>query len=203
MLNRIFSREAILLVAFIWAVFLIDLVLPGISFNHLGIQPRNLEGLTGIFLSPFLHGGFSHIISNTIPLLLLSAFVRLSIGSKKMLIVMFTGVICSGLGTWLFSSGDLVIGASGLVFSLIGFLLADAWVSPSLRSWTVAILSFVLYGGTLLSLFVFLPFVSWAAHFWGFISGIAISLMLRSPRKKKLLSTNSKTVNYQPKGRKT
>jgi membrane associated rhomboid family serine protease len=202
-LNRIFPQEALLFVAAIWAVFLVDLMLPGISFNHLGIQPRNLEGLTGIFLSPFLHGGLSHIISNTIPLLVLSAFVRLSIGSRKVLTVMFTGVVCSGLGTWLFSSGHLVIGASGLVFSLIGFLLADAWFSPSLRSWTVAILSFVLYGGILLSLFVSSPYVSWAAHFWGFISGIVIALLLRSPRKNRLLSRNYQPANHHLRGRKT
>lgn len=191
-----------LLVAVIWAVFIIDLVLPGITFNHFGILPRKLEGLTGIFLSPFLHGGLSHITSNSIPLLLLSAFVRLSIGSRQMLVVMFIGVVGSGLGTWLFSLGGLVIGASGLVFSLIGFLLADAYFSPSLRSWTVAILSFFLYGGALLSLFVSLPFVSWAAHFWGLVSGITIALFLRSPRQKKLPLRNYRSVNYHFKGRK-
>jgi membrane associated rhomboid family serine protease len=184
-LNLIIPNEAILLVAVLWAVFIIDLVLPGITFNHFGILPRKIEGLTGIFASPFLHGGLSHIISNSIPLIILSALVRISIGSKQMLVVMFIGVVGSGIGTWLFSSGDLVIGASGLVFSLIGFLLADAYFSPSLRSWTVAILSFVLYGGTLLSLFDFLPFVSWAAHFWGLVSGIAIASLLRSPRQNK------------------
>ncbi|MFT5701315.1 MAG: membrane associated rhomboid family serine protease [Desulforhopalus sp.] len=182
MLNRIFSREAIFIVAVMWGVFLIDLVLPGISFNHLGIKPRNFQGLIGILFSPFLHGGFSHIIANTIPLLLLSGFVRLSIGPQKMLYVMSIGVLGSGLGTWLFSSGDLVIGASGLVFSLIGFLLADAWFSPTLRSWTVAILSFFLYGGALLSFFVYVPFISWAAHFWGFCSGLAIALSMRRSR---------------------
>lgn len=178
----IFPRETIFLITVMWGVFIIDLALPGISFDHFGIHPRKLDGLTGILLSPFLHGGLSHIISNSIPLIILSALVRISIGSKQMLVVMFTGVLGSGLGTWLFSSGGLVIGASGLVFALIGFLLADAYFSPSLRSWTVAILSFVLYGGALLSLFGFVPFISWAAHFWGLVSGIAIASLLRSPR---------------------
>ena len=181
----IFPSVAIFLVAVMWGVFIIDLALPGLTFDHFGIYPRKLNGLTGILLSPFLHGGLSHIISNSIPLIILSALVRISIGSQRLLVVMFIGVVGSGLGTWLFSSGGLVIGASGLVFSLIGFLLADAYFSPSLRSWTVAVLSFVLYGGTLLSLFSFLPFVSWAAHFWGLVSGIAIASLLRRPRQDK------------------
>ena len=176
-----------LLVAVMWGVFIIDSVLPGITFNHFGILPRKLDSLTGIFVSPFLHRGLAHILSNSIPLLVLSALVRLSIGPTQMFVVLFIGCIGSGLGTWLFGSSNLVIGASGLVFALIGFLLADAYFSPSLRSWTVAILSFILYGGALLSLFDLLPYVSWAAHFWGLVSGIAIALLLR---------------NY-PKGRKT
>lgn len=183
MLKRIIPQEALFLVAAMWVVFIIDMVLPGISFDHLGIRPRRLDGLTGILLSPFLHGGLSHIISNTIPLLVLSAFIRMSIGSKRMLIVLVCGVVGSGLGTWAFSSGGVVIGASGLVFSLIGFLLADAYFSPSLRSWAVAILSFALYGGALLSIFSFLPFISWAAHFWGLVSGIFIASLLKVKSK--------------------
>ncbi len=190
------------LVAVIWAVFIVDSVLPGVNLNQFGILPRKLHGLIGIFLSPFLHGGLYHITSNTIPLLLLPAFVRLSTGSRKMIFVLIVGVVGSGFGTWLFSSGGLVIGASGLVFSLIGFLLADAFFSPTLRSWAVAILSFFLYGGALLSLFVFLPFISWAAHFWGLISGIVIAHILRNPRQYKLPARNYNSVNRHLKNRK-
>ncbi len=180
MFKRIIPLEALALVAVMWLVFILDMLLPGISFDHFGIRPRRLDGLTGILFSPFLHAGLSHIISNTIPLVVLSAFIRLSIGSGRLLVVILGGVVGSGLGTWVFSSGGVVIGASGLVFALIGFLLADAYFSPSLRSWAVAILSGVLYGGALLSIFVFLPFISWAAHFWGLVSGIGIALLLKT-----------------------
>jgi membrane associated rhomboid family serine protease len=181
-LNRILPVEAMLLVAVMWAVFIIDLVLPGITFNHLGILPRNIAALPGILMSPFLHGGFYHLISNSIPLLVLPALIRLSIGQTQMLVVMVAGGIGSGLGTWVFGFNNLVIGASGVVYALIGFLIADAWFRPTLRSWGVAIISFVLYGSVLLSLFVFLPYISWVAHFWGLVSGIAIaSLLKKSP----------------------
>jgi membrane associated rhomboid family serine protease len=179
MLSRIFSAEILILVAIIWIVFIIELVVPGVSFQHFGILPRKLEGLKGILFSPFLHGGLSHIVSNTVPLLVLTALMRVSPGPKKMFMVLLIGAVGSGLGTWIFSSGDVVIGASGVVFALIGFLFADAWFSPSLRSWAVAISAFVLYGGALSSIFVYVPFISWAAHFWGLISGVASAIVLK------------------------
>ena len=143
MIKHIIPTEALWLVALIWGIFLIDLLLPGITFNHFGIHPRRLDGLTGIVVSPLLHGGFIHIISNSIPLLVLSALIRLSVGSSQMRLVMVAGVVGSGVGTWFFATGDTVIGASGLVFALLGYLLADAYFNPSLRSWGIAIASMI------------------------------------------------------------
>jgi len=171
--------EMWLILAAMWVVFAVDFLLPGISFNGYGIRPRTLDGLPGIILSPFLHGGLVHIVSNTVPLIVLSILVRVSVGSVRLLQIVVLGVIGSGIGTWIFSMGGLVVGASGLVYALIGFLFADAWFKPSLRSWLIAIISFVLYGGALLSLFTILPFVSWAAHFWGFVAGVLIAWLYR------------------------
>ena len=183
MIKRIVPAAALLLIAVMWSVFVIDLVLPGVTFNHFGIAPRMLEGLTGIFFAPVLHGGFVHIISNTIPLLVLSALVCLSVGSSQLTLVMFAGAAGSGLGAWIFGSGGFVIGASGVVFALIGYLLADAYFSPSVRSWGIALVSLVLYGSALLSLLVILPYISWAGHFWGLMSGIAIASLLRTSKQ--------------------
>jgi membrane associated rhomboid family serine protease len=183
MTKRILPPAALALVAVMWGVFVIDLMLPGITFNHFGIQPRKLTGLTGILFAPVLHGGLVHIISNTIPLLILAVLVRLSVGSSQLLLVMLCGAAGSGLGAWVFSTGGYVVGASGVVFALIGYLLADAYFSPSLRSWGIAIVSLALYGSALLSLFSVLPFISWAGHFWGLISGIATASLLRTPKK--------------------
>ena len=182
MIKRVIPAEVMLLIAVMWGIFLIDFVLPGITFYNFGIHPRTLGGLTGILISPFLHGGFVHLFSNTIPLLVLPSLVRLSVGSSKMRFVLIIGVAGSGFGTWLFGLSDIVIGASGLVFALIGYLLADAYFSPSLRSWGIAVISLALYGGALLSLFVFLPYISWAAHFWGLVSGIAIAALFRGQK---------------------
>ena len=180
MIKRILPSSVLALVAVMWGVFVLDLLLPGITFNHFGIQPRTLAGLSGILFAPVLHGGLVHIISNTIPLLVLCVLVRISVGSSQLLLVLLCGVVGSGFGTWVFGSDGYVVGASGVVFALIGYLLADAYFSPSLRSWGIAVVSLALYGSALLSLLSFLPFISWAGHFWGLVSGIAAASFQRS-----------------------
>ncbi len=180
MIKRLLPTEILALLALMWGLFIIDSLVPGIHFNSLGIRPRQLDGLLGIAIAPFLHGSLFHIISNSLPLLVLTALVRLSIGASQMFVVMLLGALGSGIGVWLFSAAGLVVGASGVVFALIGFLFADAYFSPSWRKWLCAIISFFLYGGALMSLLTVLPYISWAAHFWGFIAGIITALIFKN-----------------------
>ncbi|GHB67359.1 hypothetical protein GCM10008107_16010 [Psychrosphaera saromensis] len=187
-INKFLPKDILLLLAIMWIVFLIDFFIPFATFNGFGIRPRSLSGLMGIIFSPFLHGGFGHIISNSISLLGTGILVRLAVGSKQLRYVLLLGIIGSGIGTWLFGSGGLVVGASGLVYALIGFLFTQAFFNPSLRSWFSAILAFVLFGGALLSLFNMLPYISWAAHFWGFVSGIGIAYLFKARNNDKTSS---------------
>ena len=180
---------ALLIVIIMWAVFIIDALLITTDFNHLGIQPRTFNGLLGIVFSPFLHANLIHIISNTLPLIIISSILKLAIGSTRTNMVIVLSIIGSGLGTWVFSTAGVVVGASGLIYGLIGFLFANAYFNQSFRNWLFALITFFLYGGTLASLFVLLPHVSWAGHTWGFISGILIAASMSSylkanPRKK-------------------
>jgi membrane associated rhomboid family serine protease len=183
--NKFLPKDILLLLTIMWIVFLIDFFIPFVTFNSFGIRPRSISGLMGIIFSPFLHGGFGHIISNSISLLGTGILVRLAVGSKQLRYVLLLGILGSGIGTWLFGSGGLVVGASGLVYALIGFLFTQAFFNPSLRSWFSAILAFVLFGGALLSLFNMLPYISWAAHFWGFVSGIGIAYLFKARNNEK------------------
>ncbi len=184
MFKRFVPTEILWFIAIIWGVFLIDAVLFGINLNYFGIRPRNIGGLHGILLSPFLHGGLYHLISNSIGILVLGSLLKTSIGPKKLRLVMLLGAIGSGVGVWLFASNGLVVGASGMVFAFLGYLFADAFFNPSLRSWLFAILSFLSYGGALFSLISFVPYISWSAHFWGFITGILLSYTLGRKRSQ-------------------
>lgn len=175
MLKKFIPADILFFLAAIWIVFIVDFLLVGISLNQFGIYPRSIHGLWGILFSPFLHGGLYHIISNSIPILILGSLLGASVGPKKLRRIMILGALGSGLGVWLFSSGGPVVGASGMLFSLLAYLFADALFNPSLRSWIFAIIAFLAYGGTLLSLVNFIPHISWSAHFWGFITGILLA----------------------------
>jgi len=166
---------ALLFVVIFWVVFLVDAFIPGFTFNSFGLRPRSAGGLLGIFVSPFLHGNLIHIVSNTIPLLVLPFLAGLAMTSRDVVVILVLGALGSGIGTWLFGFNGIVVGASGVVFAMIGFLMANAYFSPSIKSILLAGASFVLYGGALLSLLKVMPYISWAGHFWGFISGVVIA----------------------------
>jgi len=98
--------------ALMWVSEILDVVL-GHRLDRLGIEPRELDGLTGIALSPFLHGGFGHLIANTVPFVAMGAAIALS-GLARVLAVTLIVAGVSGAGTWLIGSeGSVHIGASG------------------------------------------------------------------------------------------
>jgi len=172
-------------VIILWCVFIVDAVVPGLEFWRLGIRPRRLDGLLGILASPFVHADLNHLVANSLPLLVLPAVAGIGLSNRAILTVMIMGGLGAGIGTWIFGTSGVVIGASGIVFALMGFLVALAFYKPNLHNILICGLCAVLYGGAIISLFSIdhllqQPFVSWAAHFWGFVSGVVIA---RSSRK--------------------
>lgn len=161
--------------AILWIVFLVNFIVPFVNLNQFGIRPRSLDGLLGIIISPFLHGNLRHLIANSIPLVILPLIAQLALSQRAVVQVMVIGGLGSGIGTWCFGSGATVVGASGVVFALLGFLLARAYFRPSLMTVLTSGFVFLTYGGALLSLLSANPFISWAAHFWGFCSGVVIA----------------------------
>ncbi|PID49109.1 MAG: rhomboid family intramembrane serine protease [Proteobacteria bacterium] len=174
-------------VALIWLVFLSDLVLPG-SFDHYGLVPRDMGGLVGIFTMPFLHGNFGHLLSNTVPLLVL---LTLLAGSRADSIkVVLVIVILGGLLLWLMGRGaSLHIGASGLVFGLAAFLVVSGLLERRPLPLFIAVLVVLLYGSTLVSgLMPWQRGVSWEGHLFGVMAGIAAAWWL---------ARDKQTANWQ------
>ncbi|NVK72171.1 MAG: rhomboid family intramembrane serine protease [Oceanospirillaceae bacterium] len=182
MIKRLIPSEVLYFVITTWIVFLANTILISFNLNQFGIRPRQLDGLTGILLSPFLHTGLYHIISNTISTLVLGCLLDLSVSPTRLRYIMFLGAIGSGIGVWCFGDGGIVVGSSGMIFAILGFLLASATLNPSLRSWGIALVAFFTYGSALLSFIHFIPYTSWAAHFWGFISGVLLCILFRNKR---------------------
>ena len=107
-------------IASLWMVYLVDLIVP-IDFNSYGLVPRTLHGLIGIPLMPFLHGSWGHLLGNTIPLCIL-LFILLS-SRRDYVEVIVSIVILGGLLLWCFGRSADHVGASGLVYGLVAFLI--------------------------------------------------------------------------------
>ena len=164
-------------VGVLWFVEVFNILLGG-TLSSWGIRPRSISGLLGIPLAPFLHSGIHHLLSNSlalIPLAFLVSARRLEHLFSVTTLVTFLG----GGAVWLLGRGSLHIGASGLVFGYIGFLLLSGWFERSFVSIAVSLFVGFSYGGmTLLGLLPIFPGVSWESHLFGFAAGILSARLL-------------------------
>lgn len=170
----------------LWLVRLLDMFLPyGRSVAGWGIVPRTLDGLTAIFTAPLIHGSFAHLMANTLPLLVLGLLILLR-GIPEFVFVTLVSAVSAGLGTWLFGSLGQHVGASGIVFGYLGFLLFRSAFDRKLSSALITLFVAAAYGGALA--FAVLPVegVSWSGHFFGFIGGF-IAARLRYPSRRREL----------------
>ncbi|MCA9186549.1 MAG: rhomboid family intramembrane serine protease [Pirellulaceae bacterium] len=167
----------------IWGVFLLDSI-PGVPLKEtMSLVPRTVTGLVGIVTMPFLHKDLSHLMSNTLPLVVLLGLLAGSRANTWYTVAAL--VFVSGSLLWLFAfprSGLTAhVGASGLIFSLITFLIASGYFERRPVPLLIAVLVGVMYGTTLL--FGIIPgfqsgkHVSWDGHLWGAVAGIAVAYM--------------------------
>ena len=163
------------LVVLAWIVEILDFLIPGRWLDSFGIRPRTLVGLFGIFLAPFLHANFAHLAANTVPFLVLGFLVALR-GLATYIGLSLLIVIFGGLGVWLFgATGTDHIGASGVIFGYLGYLLARGYFERRVSSILIAIVVVVLYGGALWGVLPGDPRISWQAHLFGFMAGVGIA----------------------------
>ena len=154
----------------IWAVEPVNGFM-GHQLSAWGILPRTTQGLIGIPLSPFLHGSFSHTVSNTVPLLVLGGLVGIR-GSQALVGVSLFVIMVGGAAVWGLGRTAIHVGASGLVFGYFGYLLARGWYDRKLSSILIAVAVLLLYGGLLLGVLPKGGFISSEAHLFGLIAGL-------------------------------
>lgn len=168
-------------VATIWVLGIADLALGG-ALNVYGIAPRHMIGLRGILFAPFLHGGLGHLIANTIPFIVLGWFVMLQ-ETRDFFKVSAITMLVSGLGTWIFGSPNSIhIGASGLIFGYLGFLLLRGYFERNFPSILLSLVVGFLYWSTIWGVLPTRPGISWEGHLFGFIGGVIAARLLA--RKK-------------------
>lgn len=171
---------AALYVIVIWAVHLINGLLFGGVLIFFGIHPLDLSSIWHIFTSPLLHADFGHLISNTVPGAVFSFLIGMS-GKRVWWEVLAFVVIVGGLGTWLLGGvGTNHIGASGLVYGWLGYLLVRGIFNRSLSQILVGIVLGVFYSGLVWGVLPGTPGVSWQAHLFGALGGILAGMLITS-----------------------
>jgi len=160
-------QNIVLFLALIWLVFIVDLFLP---LEIFGLKPRSLGGLPCIIAMPFLHGGLGHIVSNSVPLLVLLSLLA---GTRKNALGIIISIsVFGGVLLWLFGRGANHIGASLLVFGLAAYLIVHGIRTKSIPNILLSIGVAFVYGTTLLTgVLPTQPGVSWDGHLFGAIAG--------------------------------
>jgi membrane associated rhomboid family serine protease len=160
-----------------WIVFLITLVLD-LDLSRMGILPRDMIGIVGILSGPLVHANLSHLLSNTMPLLILgwTIFFFYSKVSYKSFIVIY---VLTGLFVWLFAREVYHIGASGIVYGLVSFLFFSGIFRRDNKSIAIALIVTFLYGGIIWGILPGQKGISWESHLFGGIAGIITAFIFR------------------------
>jgi membrane associated rhomboid family serine protease len=166
---------ALIVLGILWAIQLINAVL-GYRLNRLGLYPRHIQGIPGIFFSPLLHGSFTHLFFNSIPFFVLLDFILMNGQHFALQLTLFI-VVINGVLLWLFGRPGCHVGASGLIMGYLAYLLVSAYHAPSVKSVLLGLICLYYFGCLLLSVFPKEERVSWEGHFFGLIAGLSVVFM--------------------------
>ncbi len=170
--------------AALWGVSAANVVVGG-SLLQYGIHPRTTQGLWGIFAAPFLHASLEHLVANSLPLLIFGWLVMVR-DRRHFWPVTLLATLGAGLVAWtLGASGSVHVGASGVVFGYLGFLLLAGWFARSVGSILLSLGVGVVWGGLVFGVMPGQPGISWQAHLGGFLGGVLAAKWL-APRTRSL-----------------
>ena len=177
----------LLIAAVMWVVKIIELSF-GIDLGRWGLRPQAWSGLVGILTMPFLHGSWDHLITNTVPVIVLGTALYYCYPTLAHRVMLF-GYLGSGLLTWcLGNPGSIHVGASALIYSLNLFLIVSGFIRGNRQLIVIALIMVFLYGSFIWGMIPALAVpqnISWEGHLSGAIIGVALALLLRKKGPQK------------------
>jgi membrane associated rhomboid family serine protease len=183
--NRIINAfiYPLLFVMVIGLVHLIQHVFE-LNFVHYGVYPRNTKGLFGIISSPLIHGSFSHLINNSIPILIMGSL--LFYFYKEVAFKVSTWVyLMVGVWTWVYAREAYHIGASGLLYGLFSFLIMSGFIRKNKHLISLSFAVVFLYGSLVWGIFPIDVKISFEGHLWGFVAGTILAIYYRKQGTQK------------------
>ncbi len=144
---------------------------------YAGIDPRRVDGLIGILTAPFVHGSWSHLLANAVPLLIFGFLVMVN-GVKQFIAVTVLVWLVSGLGVWLTgASTTTVVGASGIVFGWLAYLVVRGVFTRNVGQILVGLVLLALWGGIFWGVLPGSNGISWQAHLFGALGGVLAAFL--------------------------
>ena len=166
-------KVAAWLVAVLWVIHFTQVGL-GLDFGFLGTYPRQFWGLRGIITSPLIHADFPHLMSNSVPIFILT-FTIFFFYQKVATRAYFMIYLLTGLMVWIFARTVFHIGASGVVYGLVSFIFWNGIFRRSLQSIVLALVVTVLYSGYFAGILPNQEGISWESHLLGGLVGIFVA----------------------------
>lgn len=169
---------SLLFVGLLWAIKFIEKLFD-FNFVQYGVFPQQVSGLIGILLAPLIHSSFSHLVSNSLAIVILGTSLLYGYpkASKIVLPVVYLG---TGIGVWLFAREAYHIGASGLTFGMMFFVFMIGALRWDKRAIVLSLIVFFLYGSMIWGVFPSDPDISFETHFFGAVIGIVLAFILRN-----------------------
>jgi membrane associated rhomboid family serine protease len=180
------------IVSFVALLYVIEAVdqVSGSRLEQDGIRPLEVDGLWGILWAPLLHANWAHLVANTVPALVLGFLVSLA-GMSRFIYATVIVWILGGLGTWLIGNLGAPygvetnhIGASGLIFGWLTFLIVFGFFTRHAWQIVVGVLVFLVYGGILWGALPGTFGESWQGHLCGGIAGVVAAYLLSGPERR-------------------
>lgn len=177
----------LIIVALMWLVKIIEASY-GVRLSRWGVVPHTATGLVGILTLPFLHGSWEHLLSNTVPILVLGTalyYCYPTLANRVMLI----SWLGSGLITWCIGDTETThIGASALVYSLNLFLIFSGFIRGNRMLIVISLIMVFLYGSFIWGMIPSLAIpqnISWEGHLSGALIGVLLAIFLRKEGPQK------------------
>ena len=178
-------KYPLLFIFVMWGVKLLEVFFE-ISLIEYGVLPRDISGIKGVLLSPFIHKDFKHLINNTFPIIvlgsLLSYFYKKNYKSIFPMLYIVSGILLWGIGRTSFH-----IGASGIIYALASFIFFSGLISKNKNLAALSLIVIFVYGSLFWGLFPIQLEMSWEGHLSGFLSGLIFAWSYRDelPVRKK------------------
>jgi len=173
-----FRLAAKLSIGFVAVLWLIPLLGWALELERFGVRPRQWIGLPGILVAPLLHAGFIHLIANTLPLVVLGT-TMLHLYPTAAFRVLAAVYLGPGIAVWLFARDGNHVGASGLVYGLVGYIFVAGLIRRDRRAIAASLLVAFMYGTLVWGILPIRNGVSWETHLAAALIGVSLAIALR------------------------